>query len=135
MAQQIILDLPEALYTRLAQTARSTGQSVESVMLRAVQVGSPPDWQDVPAEFQADLAALDRLNDEALWQLARAQEGVTERYQHLLDKQGDGTGLSSDEKLELAALRHQADAFMLRKAQAAALLRWRGHKLPPADAP
>jgi hypothetical protein len=27
-------------------------------------------------------------------------------------------------------LRHQADLFMLKKAQAAVLLRWRGHHVP-----
>lgn len=35
--------------------------------------GESPDWQDVPEEFQAALAALDRLDDQSLWQVARGQ--------------------------------------------------------------
>ena len=37
--------------------------------------------------------------------------------------------LTDAEKLELAKLRTEADRFMLRKAHAATLLRWRGHDL------
>lgn len=38
-------------------------------MLYALKVGSPPDWDNVPDEFQVDLAALDRMEDEALWKI------------------------------------------------------------------
>jgi len=41
-----------------------------------VQIGSPPRWDDAPAEFQADLAALDRLDDKALWYIARSRTTV-----------------------------------------------------------
>ena len=37
------------------------------------------------------------------------------------------------ERAELKTLRWEADRFMLRKAQAAAILRWRGHLLPPSE--
>jgi len=49
-----------------------------------------------------------------------------------LDKNANGA-LTSAERDELTRLRHEADRFMLHKAHAAALLRWRGHQLPPAD--
>ena len=51
------------------------------------------------------------------------------RYQELLDKNADGT-LTEVERNELTQLRTEADRSMLRKAYAAALLRWRGHKIP-----
>jgi hypothetical protein len=35
--------------------------------------------------------------------------------------------LAPEERAELEHLRHENDLFMLRKAHAAALLRWRGH--------
>ena len=132
--QNINLPLPEHLYLRFERVAKATGQSVTDVALRAVTVGSPPDWDDVPAEFQTDLAALDRLDDGALWQIARSQqnEGGMDRYEELLYKNANDTLLPA-ERTELTALRHDADRFMLRKAHAAALLRWRGHKLPPSD--
>lgn len=132
--QNVVLPLPEHLYLRLEQVAKATRQSVTDVLLHAVEVGSPPGWDDVPAEFQADLAALDRLDDKALWQVARSQqsESTLDRYEDLLQQNADDT-LTAAERDELTQLRREADRFMLRKAHAAALLRWRGYQLPPAD--
>jgi len=132
--QNIMLPLPEHLYLRFEQVAEANRQSVTDVLLHAVEIGSPPSWEDVPAEFQVDLAALDRLDDKALWQIARSQqpEADMERYEVLLHKNANDT-LTAEERDELNRLRHEADRFMLRKAQAAALLRWRGHQLPPAE--
>ncbi|WP_228021252.1 hypothetical protein [Vasconcelosia minhoensis] len=70
MAEAITLQLPERLYQRLLSTAEATQQSLEAVVLRALTVGSPPDWTDVPEEYQSSLAALDRLADAALWKIA-----------------------------------------------------------------
>ena len=72
--QNVTVSLPEDIYLRLEQVARGTKQSLADVLLYAVKAGSPPSWEDVPAEYQADLAALDRLNDEALWQIARSRQ-------------------------------------------------------------
>ncbi|HEY9700972.1 MAG TPA: hypothetical protein V6C58_00905 [Allocoleopsis sp.] len=38
--------------------------------------------------------------------------------------------LTETEKLELTKIRHEFDIFMLRKAQSAALLHWRGYQVP-----
>lgn len=132
--QEVVLPLPESVYLRLQLVAQATQQSLTDVLLHAVRVGSPPGWEDVPAEFQADLAMLDRLNDDALWKIARSRQTEDDmlRYQELLDKIAS-KALTESERLELTELRTEADRFMLRKAHAAALLRWRGHLLPPAD--
>lgn len=71
MPAPITLQLPERLYQRIVNTAQATQQPLEEVIIHALEVGSPPDWDDVPEEFQADLAALDRLDDAALWAIAR----------------------------------------------------------------
>lgn len=133
-ARTVTLELPEQLYVRLQQTARATQQPLADVILRAVQVGSPPAWETAPAEFQADLSALDRLDDAALWRIARARqtEDEMERYQELLDKNANDT-LSTTEGNELRQLRLEFDRLMLRKAHAAALLQWRGQQVPPPD--
>jgi len=105
---------------------------LQEVMLHALQMGSPPIWDDAPPEFQVDLAAMDRLNDATLWQIARSRRTSDElvRYDELLQRNQDSL-LTDREQLELQSLRKEAERFMLRKAQAAALLKWRGHRVIP----
>ncbi|EAW39005.1 hypothetical protein [Lyngbya sp. PCC 8106] len=128
--ETVTLQIPEPLYQRLVNTARATGQSIEQVMLHALQVGSPPTYEDVPAEFQTELAALDQLDNNTLLQIAnnRKTTAEMERYNILLER-NQSNSLTDTEQLELIKLRQEADLFMLRKAQASALLRWRGYNL------
>lgn len=132
--RDVVLPLPEDLYVRLEQTARATSQSLTDMLLRSLRAGSPPDWAQAPAEFQADLAALDRLDDDALWRIARSQRNDADMalLQELLEKNA-ADELTAAERLELAAQVAEADRFMLRKAHAAALLQWRGHAVPPFE--
>jgi hypothetical protein len=132
--QNVTLALPETLYLRLQQTAQARHQSLTEVLLHAVQIGCPPSWEDAPAPFQADLATLDRLDDEALWRIAKSArtEADLVRLQELLEKNSEAQ-LTAAEQTEFQQLRFEADRFMLRKAHAAALLHWRGHIVPPAS--
>ncbi len=132
--QDVTLRLPENIYLRLQQFAQASQQSLDDVLLHAIEVGSPPGWDDVPTEFQSDLAALDRLDDNALWKVARSRQTEIDmtRYEELLCKNANNT-ISEAEQSELIDLRKESDRFMLCKAHAAALLRWRGHQLPPAE--
>lgn len=129
--ETVTLQIPEIIYQRLVNTAHATQRPLEEVMLHALQVGSPPPWDDVPEEFQAELAALDKLDDNTLWQIFYTHKTAAdmEEYNILLEKNSSGT-LTEIERLNLISLRHEADLFMLRKAQAAVLLRWRGYSLP-----
>lgn len=128
--ETVTLQIPATLYQRLVNTARATQRPLEEVVLHALQIGSPPEWDNVPPEFQADLAALDKLDDNTLWQIARSHKTAEEmeRYNTLLEGNSNNT-LTEAERLELMALRQEADRFMLLKAQAAVLLRWRGHRV------
>ena len=130
MAETVVLQIPEALYQRLAIAAGATQRSLEDIILQALQIGSPPTWKDVPEEFQTDLASLDRLDDDSLWQIARSQKTQLEMepYESLLSKQ-QNTALTDSERLELDNLRKDSDRFMLRKSQATAILKWRGHNV------
>ncbi len=129
--ETVTLQIPEIIYQRLVNTARATQRPLEEVMLHALQIGSPPAWDNVPEEFQADLAALDKLDDNTLWQIVRSRKTAAdmERYNILLEGNSNNI-LTEAERLELMTLRHEADRLMLCKAQAAVLLRWRGHILP-----
>ena len=132
--QNVTLALPEELYVRFQQTALATQQSLADIMLRALRVGSPPRWEDAPPEYQQDLAMLDRLDDTALWRIARSQRTGVDfaRLEELLDKNANDD-LEPAEQVEIDRLCMEADRLMLRKAHAAALLHWRGHVIPPAD--
>ena len=74
---------------------------------------------------------MDRLDDDALWKLARGRRSETEmvRYDELLGESAAGA-LGDAGRSELEMLRREADRFMLIKAHAAVLLRWRGHDVP-----
>ena len=130
-AETVTLQIPEILYQRLVNTAHAQRRPIEEVIVHALQVGSPPEWDDVPEEFQADLAALDKLDDNSLWQIVRSCKTADQRsrYNELLERNKSGN-ITGAEQLELIKLRHEADRFMLCIAQAAVLLRWRGHHVP-----
>lgn len=130
LSETVTLQIPEAIYQRLIHTARATKRSLEDVILHALRVGSPPAWDDAPSEFQADLASMDKLDDDALWQVARGRKAPADmqRYDTLLERNKGGE-LTDTERLELARLRAESDRFTLRKAHAAVLLRWRGHSI------
>jgi len=69
-----------------------------------------------------------------VWRIvhSRKTEADMERYQKLLDKHANGV-LSTEERDELVRLCVESDRSMLCKAHAAALLRWRGYQVPPAE--
>jgi predicted transcriptional regulator len=43
MSEAITLQLPDRLYQRLMNTAQATQRSLEAVIVRALEVGAPPD--------------------------------------------------------------------------------------------
>lgn len=132
MSTAILLDLPETLYQRLVSAAKATRRPLEEVLLRALRVGSPPGWEDAPEEMQAELSALDRLDDDSLYRIARERWSPADvaRYDELLERHADGQ-LSEEERGELAQMRDAHDRLVLRKAHATALLRWRGRSALP----
>jgi hypothetical protein len=129
MVATVTLKIPDEIYQRLELNAQATQRSIEDILALVLKVGSPPQWDDVPKEFQADLKNLDAMPDEALYQLASASklESAFDRYDELLELNAAGS-LSVAEQKELAFLRKESERFMLLKAQAAVLIRWRGYK-------
>ncbi len=128
MVATVTLPIPDEIYHRLELNAQATGQSIEDILGYVLQVGSPPSFEDVPEAWRVDLVSLDGLSDEELRVVAasRKSEQDLDRYDELLDRNAAGS-LSVSERSELEQLRQDSDRFMLRKAQAAVLLRWRGH--------
>jgi hypothetical protein len=42
------------IYQRLELNAKATQRSIEDILALVLKIGSPPEWGDVPAEFQAE---------------------------------------------------------------------------------
>ncbi|MEA5421082.1 hypothetical protein VB712_17790 [Spirulina sp. CCNP1310] len=126
MSETLTLQLPEPLYRRLLDTAQAMQRPLEEIVLRVLEIGSPPLWSNAPPEYQTDLASLDKLEDDALWQWVhrRLPIATSQRIEILLESPQP---LTPQEQQELLSLQDECDRLMLCKAQAAAILRWRGH--------
>ena len=132
MISTVTLQIPDGIYRRLEVQAKARSQSLEEILVHAlnVNVGSPPDVNDVPTELKADLADLDSMSDDALLILMQGKKPIADfdRYDELLELKSDRLLLSAETE-ELDRLRKESDIFMLRKAQAAVLLKWRGYSV------
>jgi hypothetical protein len=133
MSDQIVLTVPSEISRRARQIAQSTDQSVEEVLIEHLKTLSPP-LPTLPAEQQAELDALRLLSDDALWTIAREQmpPEVQARAHALMDTNTQRT-ISEEEQAELDLLVERADRLMLRKAEAASILRERGHPFIQTD--
>ena len=106
------------------------------MLLRAVEVGnSPPGWEDAPLSLKPIWPRWNRLDDDALWSIARSRQTEQKIWCTMAPSclPKERRRRWTLERAELKTLRTEADRFMLRKAQAVmAILRWRGHLLPPS---
>ena len=131
----ITVTVPEDVYTQLEAQARSSARSVDDVAAQTLTRGLPPaPERDLPQALQAELSAMEHLSDEALWAIARstANDDKIALYDLLIERQCSGT-LTTEGRKVLTQLREEADALMVRKAQAYAILHSRGYTLPTLD--
>lgn len=132
--QKLTVELPEPVYCLLARIAQLTEQSPEQLAAQSIVGNLPPSIEEAPAEMQEELRALQRLPDEELLEIAHSQVPPAQQQRHLalLEKNREGS-ITPEERQELADLRVEADRLMVRKAYAWAILRWRGHRVPPLE--
>ncbi len=132
--QTVTLDLPEDIYQRLQRVAEAIQQPVEKVVFQTIRGNLPPSIDDLPPELRDELAALQSLDDKALWAIAKEPLPAEQwrRHEHLLHKNQTGT-LTAAEREELARLRAATDRFVFRRSYALALLKWRGYSLPLSE--
>lgn len=129
--QTITLRLPEESYRRLQGMATALRRPLEEVASQTIRGNLPPAVDDLPAEFQDELAVWSNLSDEQLWRIAldSLPSDPWRRHRRLLRKNEANT-LTDAEREELARLRAATDRFVVRRSYALALLKWRGHTLP-----
>ena len=133
MADLIILKVPEDISVRARQIAETVAQPVEQLLLDHLKTLAAP-LPVLPPDTQAELNALQHLSDDALWTIARGQllEDVQARAHVLMDRNSRGV-MTDEEHGELEQLVERGDHLVLRKAEAAVMLRKRGHTFTHKD--
>jgi hypothetical protein len=133
MADLIVLEVPEDISVRAREIAETVAQPVEQLLLDHLKTLAPP-LPVLPPDTQVELAALHHLSYDALWTIAREQmpEDVQARAYALMDKNSRNV-MTDEEHAELEKLVERGDRLMLRKAEAAALLRKRGYTFTQKD--
>jgi plasmid stability protein len=135
MIRTITVTLSEDVYAQLAARAQTAIRSVEDVVRETLTRSlRPAPEPDLSPAIQAELNAMEHLSDEALWAIARstANDDKVALYDVLIERQNAHT-LTLEGRHLLTQLRDEADALMLRKAHAYALLQGRGYTLPSLD--
>lgn len=128
-AQDVTIRLPQALFEQLQARAARRQRSVADEVID-VLTGAAPATEALPADLEHALAQLASLDDAALWQAARSRmpTDAADRLQALnLKRQREG--LDEAEQRESDQLVDQYERAMLLRAQAAALLKQRGHNV------
>ena len=127
--EDVTIRLPKALYEQLKARAARRQRTVADEVLD-VLTGATPATEELPADLEHAIAQLVHIDDAALWQAARSRMPTedAERLKELnLKRQRDG--LNTAEQEESEALLRQYERAMLVRAQAAALLKQRGHDI------
>jgi len=130
MPQTITLTLPDSVLQPVQRVARATKQSVEELLVTALQAALPT-LEGLPPDLMQPLVALESLDDQALWRVMLETVPLDQQHRlhDLLSRHQAGI-LTESEGEQLAVLQQQADLVMLRKARAAVLLRFRGKRVP-----
>jgi hypothetical protein len=126
----VTLEMPEDLYERVRRAAKGMNQPLEKALVNIVRAATP-SLEEVPAEYRADLEALEELGDDELWMILRSGPAPAKqrRLERLLDKNQRGA-LTDREQRALGELRGEGDRRMLQRSYAALLLKYRGHQVP-----
>ena len=122
--------LPDDVYQRLKERAEGDQQTIEAKVRDIVTAAITDDA--IPADLEADLEALKTADDATLWHVAetnRLSRRESKEIEELHFKRGRGEALTTEERLRLAAGMLHYNRAMLMRAEAAALLKERGHNI------
>jgi len=129
MTTAITLELPPAAYEQLRRTAsrqnRPVAEVVKEIVLREI-----PDLPSLPADVEAELATFSHLSNDVLWLIARS--ALTRQQQDelaQLNDQAQRRPLNADEQSQQHELISVYDRVLVRRAQAALVLKQRGYDL------
>lgn len=131
----VTVHLPDTLYRQFQKAAQGTKRRVEDLLLQTIAGNVPPTVDQAPLEVRSELEALQTLDTDSLWIIARSRIAPVQqtRHERLLYLNQCGT-ITPAEREELSRLVIAADKLTVKKAYAYALLRWRGFPLPTLEA-
>jgi hypothetical protein len=130
MPQTITLTLPDNVLQPVQRVAQATQQSVEELLITALQAALPT-LEGLPPDVMQALVALESLDDQALSRVMLETVPLDQQHRlHDLLLRNQAGMLTASEHAQLSGLQQQADLVMLRKARAAVLLRFRGKRVP-----
>lgn len=129
--QTVTVNLSDSLFQQAKKTAGVTSLSLEEVLEQSIALSLSRLVEDLPAESDDDLSALELLSDEALWQTARSQleEDKQIRLEELIEAR-KMHALSEAEEQEFELLFAEGQWIMLKKAESYRLLTRRGFTIP-----
>lgn len=124
----VTLELPESLYRRAVQRAAAGQHAVEDELTIVLNEALTEPDSGLPAALDEELAQMQFLDDASLWRAAEltVPDVSVQRWEELAEKR-ERMGVSSAERQEIEQLLGLADRVMLIRAEAAVLLKNRGH--------
>jgi hypothetical protein len=127
-----MLAVPDDVLSAARLLAEATSQSVEEVLIHRLKTALPVPV--LPPDEEAELEALNHLSDDALWTMTGEQlpHEPQARMSALMERNSRGT-ITPDEYAELEKLVERGQRLMLRKAEAASILRQRGYTVTSKD--
>lgn len=126
--ETLTVNLPTHVYQQLKARAEQAQHSIEAELLNIVTEAI--EEEELPADITAAMEALKPADDATLWQMAQRSRLSSEEEQEIEQyhfKRQRGERLTDAEEGRLADLMHESHRAMLLRAQAAALLKARGH--------
>lgn len=134
LSTAIVIEAPDEMIDRVRRGAVAARKPLDQFVIERLQEAMPPSAADLPAPVRDEMNRLEQLDDDALWEIARAglAPARQRRYDRLLHEQAR-SGLSASQQAELRRLGDEARGLTLLKAHALLLLKWRGQTLPAPD--
>ncbi|MEW5987093.1 MAG: hypothetical protein AB1791_10705 [Chloroflexota bacterium] len=134
MTQVITLELPDETAQRYRRSANAARKKLEEFLIERLAEAAPPLVDSLPTPLSEELKALEELDNEALWKVARSQlsRAKQRQYETLLERNRQGN-IMVEEKETLHELGEEARRLTLKKAHAYMLLKWRGQAIPTIE--
>jgi hypothetical protein len=125
----VTVELPGTTWEHLQKTARQQRISVSDVV-RDLVLRQTSDMPALPPDAEEELAAFANLSDGVLWLLARTTLSSEEQNElALLNEEAQRRPLTQAEVDRQERLIDSYDRVLVRRAQAASLLKSRGYDL------